>query len=210
MVRTGKSEKLVEAMQHAKKYLAPYMETKSKEIHRAAGLLAFPSNTETEPYKVFFFLPLQNFSFEVADLRQSLYSPSRWEYLANLFMRTHHELLSLPSRPLLHIALSAGLSSLKTPSCHSAYASSRSNSQSTSTSVCPICSVELNELARNVPYAHHTKSYVEHDSVILPNGRMYGRERLLEASRQVGKGKIKDPTTGEIFDESEMKKIYIM
>ncbi|KAL1995305.1 hypothetical protein VTN49DRAFT_1492 [Thermomyces lanuginosus] len=191
MVRTGKSEKLVEAMQHAKKYLAPYMETKSKEIHRAAGLLAFPSNTETEPYK-------------------SLYSPSRWEYLANLFMRTHHELLSLPSRPLLHIALSAGLSSLKTPSCHSAYASSRSNSQSTSTSVCPICSVELNELARNVPYAHHTKSYVEHDSVILPNGRMYGRERLLEASRQAGKGKIKDPTTGEIFDESEMKKIYIM
>lgn len=65
MVRTGKSEKLVEAMQHAKKYLAPYMETKSKEIHRAAGLLAFPSNTETEPYKVF--LSLQIFGVEVAD-----------------------------------------------------------------------------------------------------------------------------------------------
>ncbi|KAL2003888.1 hypothetical protein VTN02DRAFT_1737 [Thermoascus thermophilus] len=193
MVRTGQRSKFLEAMQHAKKHLSPHAETQSQEIQRAAGLLAFPRDTNTEPYK-------------------SMYSPDRWNYLSDLFIRTHHELLSLPSRPLLYIALSAGLSALKTPSCHSAYASSSSNSLSATTSVCPICSTELNELARSVPYAHHTKSYVESDPIVLPNGRIYGRERLLEMSKKVGcvgEGKVKDPTTGEVFDESEMKKVYI-
>lgn len=141
-----------------------------------------------------------------------MYSPNRWAYLSDLFIRTHHELLSLPSRPLLHIALSAGLSALKTPSCHSAYTSSSSNARSTSTCVCPICSTELNELARNMPYAHHTKSYVENDPVVLPNGRIYGRDRLMEMSRKVSsveEGKVKDPVTGEVFDETDLKKVYI-
>ncbi|RAK72470.1 FYV10 family protein [Aspergillus fijiensis CBS 313.89] len=194
LIRSGDRKRYVEAMMHAKKYLAPYIETQSADIHRAAGLLAFPQDTKAEPYK-------------------SLYSLDRWSRLSELFIRTHHELLSLSSRPLLHIALSAGLSALKTPSCHSAYTSSSSNSLSTTTSVCPICSTELNELARNMPYAHHTKSYVESDPIVLPNGRIYGQQRLMELSKNVGcvdSGKVKDPTTGEIFDEGEMKKVYIM
>ncbi|KAH8434702.1 FYV10 family protein [Aspergillus melleus] len=194
MLRTGNKEKVVEAMMHAQKYLSSYIETQSAEIHRAAGLLAFPKDTKAEPYK-------------------SMYSSDRWTHLSDLFVRTHHELLSLPSRPLLHIALSAGLSALKTPSCHSAYTSSSSNSLSTTTSVCPICSTELNELARKMPYAHHAKSYVESDPIVLPNGRIYGQQRLLEMSKKVGcveAGKVKDPTTGEVFEEREMKKVYIM
>ncbi|KAJ9397045.1 hypothetical protein DTO282F9_5978 [Paecilomyces variotii] len=193
IVRTGRKERFLEAMQHARKYLAPHIDTQSKQIHQAAGLLAFSSSTNAEPYK-------------------SMYSPNRWAYLSDLFIRTHHELLSLPSRPLLHIALSAGLSALKTPSCHSAYTSSSSNARSTSTCVCPICSTELNELARNMPYAHHTKSYVENDPVVLPNGRIYGRDRLMEMSRKVSsveEGKVKDPVTGEVFDETDLKKVYI-
>ncbi|KAI9037369.1 FYV10 family protein [Aspergillus affinis] len=194
MLRSGNKEKVVEAMMHAQKYLSSYVETQSAEIHRAAGLLAFPRDTKAEPYK-------------------SMYSFDRWTHLSDLFVRTHHELLSLPSRPLLHIALSAGLSALKTPSCHSAYTSSSSNSLSTTTSVCPICSTELNELARKMPYAHHAKSYVESDPIVLPNGRIYGQQRLLEMSKKVGcveAGKVKDPTTGEVFEEREMKKVYIM
>ena len=64
-----------------------------------------------------------------------------------------------------------------------------------------------------MPYAHHTKSYVEGDPIVLPNGRVYGQQRLLELSEMVGcveAGKVKDPTTGEVFKESEMKKVYIM
>lgn len=64
-----------------------------------------------------------------------------------------------------------------------------------------------------MPYAHHSKSYVENDPIVLPNGRVYGKARLMDISKKVGSveaGKVKDPTTGETFDESEMKKVYIM
>lgn len=145
-----------------------------------------------------------------------MYSPTRWPHLSHLFISTHHTLITLPTRPLLHIALSAGLSALKTPSCHSAYASSSSNPRSTTAKVCPICSTELNELARNVPYAHHTKSYVESDPIVLPNGRIYGRKRLEDLQRklvggvgEVGSGDVRDPTTGEVFQWGEVKKVYI-
>lgn len=142
-----------------------------------------------------------------------MYAPSRWDFLADLFVKTHHEIFSLPPKPLLHIALSAGLSALKTPSCHSAFASSSANAASSTTSVCPICSTELNELARSVPYAHHSKSYAEPDTVVLPNGRIYGRERLFSMNEKIGTkdGKIRDPTNlGEEYDQSEIKKVFIL
>lgn len=140
-----------------------------------------------------------------------MYSSSRWDFLSKLFVKTHHELFSLPGRPLMHIALSAGLSALKTPSCHSKYASSSSNASSTTTTVCPICSTELNELARNLRHVQHNKSSVEHDPIVLPNGRVYGRERLLEMSSKAGleEGKVKDPTTSEVFDASQIRKVFI-
>ncbi|KAF2012761.1 hypothetical protein BU24DRAFT_258302 [Aaosphaeria arxii CBS 175.79] len=197
-VSTGRSvgeQKLVEARTHAKKFLSS---TGDFEIlGKAAGLLAYRPWDNVEPYA-------------------SLYAPSRWSYLATLFVNTHHNLFSLPPRPLLHIALSAGLSALKTPSCHSAYTSSSSNANSSTSVVCPICSTELNELARNVPYAHHTKSIVEHDPVVLPNGRVYGRQTLQSFNDKVGTepGWVKDPAGGvtdeEIWRESEVRKVFIM
>ncbi|KAL8764240.1 MAG: hypothetical protein Q9184_000209 [Pyrenodesmia sp. 2 TL-2023] len=183
---------LLEARLHAQRYISLNTTTSKPEIHRAAGLLAHPPGTRVEPYK-------------------GMYSESRWEFLSNLFVKTHHELFSLPGRPLMHIALSAGLSALKTPSCHSEYASSSSNASSTTTTVCPICSTELNELARNLRHVQHQKSSVEHDPIVLPNGRVYGRERLLEMSAKVGlvEGKVKDPTTSEVFDASRIRKVFL-
>lgn len=58
MIRSGDKKKLVDAMLHARKYLTPYMETQSAEIHRAAGLLAFPPDTKAEPYRVWVLLAL--------------------------------------------------------------------------------------------------------------------------------------------------------
>lgn len=52
MIRSGDKIKYMEAMVHAKKYLTPYMDSQSEEIHRAAGLLAFPKDTKAEPYRV--------------------------------------------------------------------------------------------------------------------------------------------------------------
>lgn len=64
-----------------------------------------------------------------------------------------------------------------------------------------------------MPYANHTKSYVESDPIVLPNGRVYGKQRLLELSKKIGcveAGMVMDPTTGDVFDERLMKKVYIM
>lgn len=80
-------------------------------------------------------------------------------------------------------------------------------------SVCPICSTELNELAKNVPYAQHSKSHVESDPVVLPNGRIYGRERLVRANEKLGtpEGKVTDPVeAGVVYDWREVHKVFIM
>jgi len=182
-----------EAMAHSKKFLTPHSDAHFSDIQRAAGLLAMLPTTQCKRYK-------------------ELYSPARWEYLANSFVSTHHSLYGLPSRPLIHIALSAGLSSLKTPSCHSSIASSSTNTASSTTSLCPICSTELNDLARNVPYAHHGRSSVEPDPVVLPNGRIYGRERLelLASKLNLPAGILRDPTTGEEVEHDQVRKVYIM
>lgn len=200
---------LLEARQHAQKYITPNTETNIPEVHRAAGLLAYLPNCKIEPYRVRAHSSM-HYGF-LGSHSQTMYSQSRWDFLANLFVKTHHELFGLPERPLLHIALSAGLSALKTPSCHSKYASSSSNASSSTTTVCPICSTELNELARSLRHVQHNKSSVEHDPVVLPNGRVYGRDRLLEMSAKVGleEGKVKDPTTSEVYDASLIRKVFI-
>jgi macrophage erythroblast attacher len=178
--------------------------------HAVSSLSALVQEQKRTAYVLQLFFPAQS------NLLQELYSQSRWGALSTLFMQTHNSLLSLPSVPLLHIALSAGLSALKTPSCHSSHNTvstsiSPTSSSSLTTSVCPICSTELNDLARNVPYAHHTKSHVESDLVLLPNGCVYGLQRLEEYSRKAGldPGLVKDLRNGEVFEVERVKKVYI-
>ncbi|KAK4192076.1 CTLH/CRA C-terminal to lish motif domain-containing protein [Podospora australis] len=219
--------KLIEAITHAKKYIIPFTETYPTEANHIAGLLAHSTHTHhVEPYASYF-------------------SPSRWQMLADLFTEANLKLLGLPMFPLLHIALSSGLSALKTPACHSReqnqsqqgkQPSSSANGISTApnkksatpeaqgrdkehhgtasltTSVCPICSTELNALARNVPYAHHSQSHLlEHDLMILPNGRVYGKARLDEYATMssLPPGKIKDLVTGQIFEADSLRKVFI-
>jgi macrophage erythroblast attacher len=147
------------------------------------------------------------------------------------------------------MALTAGLSALKTPACHSKYASpssayggsvtspahsqnngplspvyasdidgimsnteSANNLNSMTTSVCPICSTELNLLSRHLPFGHHSKSHMEHDPVVLPNGRIYGRERLERLNEKLGteKGFVRDPVDiTNVYPWSEVRKVFI-
>jgi macrophage erythroblast attacher len=63
-----------------------------------------------------------------------------------------------------------------------------------------------------VPYAHHTKSHVETDLVLLPNGCVYGRQRLEEYTRRAGlnsRDVVKDLRSGETFQVDDLKKVYI-
>ncbi|KAI9687492.1 MAG: GID complex subunit containing RING finger motif [Bathelium mastoideum] len=219
LVRTADTQKRLEAIAYARKYLTAYSDPAF--TIKAAGLLACSPDTATDRY-------------------QGMYSPDRYPQLATLFLHTHHTLFSLPALPPLQIALSAGLSALKTPACHAARTSTSSNTNSSAPqlpsapapshpafsasagergvgrgsapSLCPICSPELNALARGVPYAHHTKSWVENDPVVLPNGRVYGRERLMGFNEKVGRvpGRVRDPVEPEtVFEEDEIKKVFI-
>ncbi len=199
LVRNRAQTKPDEAMAHARKHLFPYRDTYPKEVRRACGLLGM----------------LPEYADRVSAYKE-LYAEARWQMLADLFTTTHHSLLSLPSIPLLHIALSSGLSALKTPACHSihpnsAAAPSHHTSLSLATSVCPICSTELNELARNVPHALHSKSHVEPDLLLLPNGRAYGKARLEEYAKKAGlsENEVKDLRTGEVYEVDQLKKVYI-
>ncbi|KAI0194970.1 CTLH/CRA C-terminal to lish motif domain-containing protein [Astrocystis sublimbata] len=188
-----------EALAHARKYLFPFRSTYPREVMQAGGLLALtPQNVDrVEAYR-------------------ELCSPARWQTIADLFTETHNSLLSIPTIPLLHIALSSGLSALKTPACHSihpnsAAAPSHHTSLSLATSVCPICSTELNELARNVPHAFYSQSHVEPDLLMLPNGRVYGQARLEDYAKKAGlpEGKVKDLRTGEIYTAGQLKKSFV-
>ena len=78
------------------------------------------------------------------------------------------------------------------------------------TSVCPICSIELNELAKNVPYAHHSKSHLDNDLLCLPNGRVYGEAKLDEYASKAGLtvDQVKDLVTGEVYSRAELKKVF--
>jgi macrophage erythroblast attacher len=68
-------------------------------------------------------------------------------------------------------------------------------------------------LARPLPYAHHSKSHVESDPVMLPNGRIYGRERLVDLNEKLGTAKhyVRDPVEPDRkFQWSSVRKVYIM
>lgn len=70
----------------------------------------------------------------------------------------------------------------------------------------------MNALAEVVPYAHHTKSEVSPDPVVLPNMRIYGKAQLYEFAKRIGlrEGLVRDPVTGEEFEEARVRPVYIM
>jgi macrophage erythroblast attacher len=63
-----------------------------------------------------------------------------------------------------------------------------------------------------VRYAHHSKSrLLEHDLMLLPNGRVYGKARLDEYAAKSGlpPGQVKDLVTGDVFSAEEVRKVFV-
>lgn len=52
LVRTQDQAKLVESINHAKKFLLPYRASYPREVQQACGLLAFPPGTRAPAYTV--------------------------------------------------------------------------------------------------------------------------------------------------------------
>ncbi|PHH83732.1 hypothetical protein CDD82_3806 [Ophiocordyceps australis] len=188
LVRTQSEPKMLEAISHAKKHLIGSETAFPREIRQAAALLATVPGTGGN---------------------DSLYRRSRWADLADMFTEAHSTLLALPPWPLLYLALSSGLSALKTPACHSQSAQKGEAPSMLGHGVCPICSPELHDLARSVPYAHHNKSHVAYDLQLLPNGRAYGLKQLKSQALRLPSGMVQDPHTGQRYNTTQLKKVYI-
>lgn len=205
LVREGKP---AEAIQYYRQNLIKNAETKFDLMMRASGLLAFRSSEESEPYN-------------------DLYSPERWDELADMFVQTFQELHGLPHRSLFLQYLATGITALKTHSCEVPTAEEVQQQQNMSPSLhqpfrrnhrvdltrgymCPVCSVELRNLAQPLPYALHHHSHLDADPVMLPNSRIYGKAKLEDYAKKAGisANKIVDPVTREIFDDSSAKKVF--
>jgi len=77
------------------------------------ALLAFGEKTGVGMYRVSSANPKYHPQAHV----QTLYDPKQWDHARGEFRKTFLTLYALPGQPLLSLALSAGLSTLRLPSC---------------------------------------------------------------------------------------------
>lgn len=112
---------------------------------------------------------------------QRLYDHSRWFTLIHSFRLAIYTLNTLPTEPLLHLALYAGLASLKLPSCYDHDHTGTKNVD------CPVCDAGLGKLAEEVPFSHHVNSTIvcrlsgkimdaDNMPMAFPDGNVYSRE----------------------------------
>ncbi|WFD07516.1 hypothetical protein MVES1_002882 [Malassezia vespertilionis] len=127
-----------------------------------------------------------------------LYNVERWKYLCDTFLQIALRVYEIPPVPLLHIALSAGLSSLKSHACCSTHYHDKIGTVATNLSIakdekhpeCPVCDANgLGELAKEVPFNHHANSILicringkvmddKNPPMCLPNGMVYSETAL--------------------------------
>ncbi|TIA71117.1 hypothetical protein E3P92_02787 [Wallemia ichthyophaga] len=161
IVRQGNIQSAISYLRH---HLISHFSTHSKQIQQAVALLAFPESSIVGVYR-------------------NLYNKSRWSDLSLQFKAVALHLYGLSTQPMLHVALSVGLPSLKLQCCSIAQDSSQVDNHvnefehlyndSTFLSTkserlldnhstnCPTCDPELlGALAQQVPHSHHTNSSI--------------------------------------------------
>lgn len=198
LVRPGTCEGRRKAVQYARKYfLGKLGIVQSSDTNhgydplykRAMGLLAVP---------------------ESSGLYADLYHTQRWHALKEAFRRTAFQVYNMAPIPLLHIALSAGLSSLKALSCASSTATQDDTAGheshgpyshdmlplSDSKRNCPTCQTNnLGVLAAKVPRNRQEHSTLlcrvtgkvmddKNPAMCLPNGMIYSQEVRVIISHQ--------------------------
>lgn len=189
LVREGRK---MDAIAHAKKYLAGNASLHMGDIQRAMALLAFPPDTRCAPYK-------------------ALYDKARWADLRAQFRRDNYVLHSLSTQSLVTITLQAGLSAFKTRLC---YQDENKNPN------CPVCVPLMNSLAERLPFSHRIHSALvcrmsgdvinDHNlPLMLPNGYVYGQRALTEMADK-NNGLVTCPRSGNSYRLADCKKVFIM
>lgn len=217
-------EKIKEAKDYYQNYLIKFYTTKWEILKFCSALLVFnPSSInelssdsmkESDNYP----LLLTNFT-----KYKSYFTDERYKDLATLFVETLKDVYKLPKDPLLLVALSAGVTALKTKSCKQPtinkslsdiqidgkididYENENDNENEndednepvyeSKARNCPICSPDLNCLSYNLPYSQHFRSHIDEDPVLLPNGKIYGKKVLVDLANklQLRPNVFKDP-----------------
>ncbi|WBW75203.1 GID complex subunit Gid9 [Schizosaccharomyces osmophilus] len=204
-VELVKSNKKVQAINFAKTYFGNWTKTHAGRLQQVAALLAIPYSTKISRYNEYL-------------------SDQRWDFLASLFSKTFSQVNCLSSVSILHIAIAAGLSSLKTPSCYNYEDAHNSHSfQSSAIRQCPVCTPNLSVLAQSLPYAHVTQSVIvdsltgarldsDNRPVALPNGHVYGIKSLIAWNEVNGtqEGYLKDPFSGKDYPSELLRKVYVV
>ncbi|KAI0463272.1 hypothetical protein LJB42_003293 [Komagataella kurtzmanii] len=174
---------------------------------------------------------------------KELLNDEKWIQLADFFIYNYNHIYGIDQSLELIVMLSVGITSLKTHSCngfknyskhdfqdpqvtfqdvlHNIEESNDISNAKSELSIndlnkCPICSLELYEIAQHLPFSHQTKSNIYENPVKLPNGHIYQLEKLLKMNEAFEKPEIenldemyiKDPLTNEMFKRSELQKIF--
>lgn len=121
-----REDKRLVAVKHAQKYFPNFEQEQLSEIKKCMCLLAFPVDTQLEPYK-------------------TMFDPKRWDDLIINFRLENYRLFQVPTQSVLSVAIQTGLSALKTPQCYSA------NSRNMN---CPVCQPHISEIAEPLPFSH--------------------------------------------------------
>jgi macrophage erythroblast attacher len=143
-----------------------------EQLQRIMVLVALRADTQLSPYK-------------------ELFAESRWETLAKQFREECCRLYQLPAYPQIHAVLQAGLSALKTTQCYATSTGARRPASN-----CPVCTKQLGELARGLPFSHCSQSRLicfisgalmnEHNPpLMLPNGYVYSRNVCSHSSMHI-------------------------
>ncbi|XP_037078066.1 E3 ubiquitin-protein transferase MAEA-like isoform X3 [Pollicipes pollicipes] len=192
-VELVKADRRMEAVLHARKYLSNMDEYQCEDIQSCMALLAFPVDTDIEPYC-------------------AMFAESRWQLLIMEFREENFRIYQLSSVSVFNTVLQDGLATLKTHQCY------RHDGQGNPD--CPVCQMPLNELARPLPFSHCTQSRLmcalsgkpidEHNPpMALPNGNVYGKLALQSLAVEM-KGRVVCPRTQEVFGESQLEKVFVM
>ncbi|CCD23392.1 glucose-induced degradation complex subunit FYV10 NDAI_0B03580 [Naumovozyma dairenensis CBS 421] len=158
------------------------------------------------------------------DRYQKLLSVSRWDTLKKIFLDEYYTMYGISKNDPLLIYLSLGISTLKTKGClHESIAPDLENgelrtylSEKVITNHCPVCSESFAKISKNLPYAHHTKSRLFENPVMLPNGNVYDAQRLKDLAKTLKKKElcilekeqIIDPIDGKRYSETDFVKMY--
>ncbi|TCD70713.1 GID complex subunit containing RING finger motif [Steccherinum ochraceum] len=191
-IELARARRKDDAIAYQKKFLISWSETHLPQITQASALLAIPPERAFGQYK-------------------RLYDATRWTNLVQAFRLSVYNLSTLPTEPLLHLAMYAGLASLKLPGCYD---------HATKNPDCPVCDSSLGRLAAEVPYSHHVNSTIvcrmtgrimdENNSPLAfpASGQIYSREALEDMAAK-NNGVVTCPRSGETIQFEELRKVYV-